>query len=179
MGFVDKAYAEICDHRFCLHCSFAKLKNKHMGVLGINVATKINELATLVPSAGYTPTYDDETQTTIVQLHWPTTPQPKGLQHWKLYHCFFSLRALKWYIIWPISIKLKKKKRQPETVITTYILHSTCFVSSSNSNPVSYWVTWQINRELYTRTGQTVFTISTFRKWLKLLNWYQNVLLCL
>ena len=30
---------------------------------------------------------------------------------------------------------------------------------SSNSNPVSYWVTWQTNRELYTRTGQTVFTI--------------------
>ena len=27
--------------------------------------------------------------------------------------------------------------------------------SSSNSNPVSYWVTWQTNRELYTRTGQT------------------------
>ena len=30
---------------------------------------------------------------------------------------------------------------------------------SSNSNPVSYWFTWQTNRELYTRTGQNVFTI--------------------
>ena len=35
---------------------------------------------------------------------------------------------------------------------------------SSNSNPVSYWVTWQTNRELYTRTDQTVFTIFCFQK---------------
>ena len=37
VGFVDKAYAEICDHfTVCLHSSFARLKNKHMGVLGTN-----------------------------------------------------------------------------------------------------------------------------------------------
>ena len=32
----------------CSHCSFARLKNKHRGVLGTNVAA--NKLATLVPS---------------------------------------------------------------------------------------------------------------------------------
>ena len=36
--FVYKAYAEICEHS-CLHCNFARLKNKHIGVLGTNVAT--------------------------------------------------------------------------------------------------------------------------------------------
>ena len=43
VDFVDKAYAEICDHSpgttVCLQCSLARLKNKHIGVLGIKVAT--------------------------------------------------------------------------------------------------------------------------------------------
>ena len=38
VDFVDKAYAEICDHSL-LNCSFARLKNKLIGVLGTNVAT--------------------------------------------------------------------------------------------------------------------------------------------
>ena len=37
----------------CLHCSFATLKNKHIGVLGTNVATTFNKMATLVPSTWY------------------------------------------------------------------------------------------------------------------------------
>ena len=40
--------------------------------------------------------------------------------------------------------------------------------TSSNSNPVSHWVTWQTNRELYTRTGQTAFTIFCFQKMFKI-----------
>ena len=40
----------------CLHCSFARLKNKHIGVLVTNVVT-MNELTTLVPSAGYRTVY--------------------------------------------------------------------------------------------------------------------------
>ena len=40
--------------------------------------------------------------------------------------------------------------------------------TSSNSNPVSYWVTWQTNRDLCTRTGQTVFTIFCFHKMFKI-----------
>ena len=41
-------------------------------------------------------------------------------------------------------------------------------VASSNSSPVSYWATWQTNRELYTRTCQTVFTIFCFQKMFKI-----------
>ena len=51
---------------------------------------------------------------------------------------------------------------------------------SSNSNPVSYWVTWQTNRELYIHELAKLSSLfSAFRKCLKLQNWYQNVLLCL
>ena len=42
------------------------------------------------------------------------------------------------------------------------------FNLNSNSNPVSYWVTWQTNRELNTRTGQTVCTIFCFQKMFKI-----------
>ena len=42
-------------------------------------------------------------------------------------------------------------------------------LTSPNSNPVSYWVTWQTNRELYTWTGQTVFTIFCFQKMFKII----------
>ena len=39
----------------CLHCSFATLKNKHIGVLGTNAATTFNKMATLVPGTWYRP----------------------------------------------------------------------------------------------------------------------------
>ena len=40
---------------------------------------------------------------------------------------------------------------------------------NSNSNPVSYWVTWNlVNTELFTQTGQTVFTIFCFQKMFKI-----------
>ena len=45
--------------------------------------------------------------------------------------------------------------------------------------PVSYWVTWQTNREVYTRLAKLSSLFSAFRKCLKLQNWYHNVLCCL
>ena len=39
VDFVDKAYMQKSMTTVCLHCSFAVLKNKHLGVLGTNVAT--------------------------------------------------------------------------------------------------------------------------------------------
>ena len=39
VDFVDKAYAEKSVTTVSLHCSFARLKNKHIGVLGTRVAT--------------------------------------------------------------------------------------------------------------------------------------------
>ena len=51
-----------------------------------------------------------------------------------------------------------------------WILHNTPKTGAkcnSNSNPVSYWVTWKPT-ELFTRTGQTVFTIFCFQKMFKI-----------
>ena len=39
VDFVDKASMQKSVTTVCLHCSFARLKNKHIGVLGTNVAT--------------------------------------------------------------------------------------------------------------------------------------------
>ena len=39
VDFVDKAYMQKSVTTVCLHCSFARLKNKHIRVLGTNVAT--------------------------------------------------------------------------------------------------------------------------------------------
>ena len=46
------------------------------------------------------------------------------------------------------------------------MVYMTC--TSSNSSPVSYWTTWQTNRELYTWTCKTVFTIFCFQKMFKI-----------
>ena len=74
----------------------------------------------------------------------------------------FSLLHVRWYAVLHrfVSIKCTTQLYLPLIMDVTW--------SSSNSNPVSYWVTWQTNRELYTRTGQTVFTIFCFQKMFKI-----------
>ena len=50
---------------------------------------------------------------------------------------------------------------------------------SSNSNPVSYWVTGKPYENSSHELAKLSSLFSAFRKCLELQNWYQNVLLCL
>ena len=52
--------------------------------------------------------------------------------------------------------RMRRWVYRPLVCTITAIYNNYCN-HSSNSNPVSYWVTGQTNKELYTRTGQTVF----------------------
>ena len=92
----------------CLHCSFARLKNKHIGVLGTNVATTSRQHWS--PVSGYR-TYGSVTPTECAVRASPkcSDPEPHTDRHSLVYH---RLRTL------AITSSLYGLKIIPKSVIS-------------------------------------------------------------
>ena len=96
-----------------------------------------------------------------------------NFNHWKIllkWFFKFSPKSKSWNMKWCKTKTgyLATISKLWKIICGNFLLQYGCFQCSSNSNPVSYWVTWQTNRELYIRTGQSVFTIFCFQKMFKL-----------